>query len=119
MALSTFFPRRWRHLAAVSRFLGCVTRTVRLKSKAAGNLPAPALDAVDQEMRQMEEKSAFNLAAVKEWDEVVAQDPTARRINGQMLIALKDEQNPGLARYKARLVAIGCLIRSSTGARIM
>ena len=50
---------------------------------------------------------------------MVAADPSARRVNGQMLVALKDEQNPALARYKARLVAIGCLIRPATGARIV
>ena len=108
-------------LSKVRRHLRCVTKLIQSGgSSSSSSLLSEAHEAVSQEIEQLVVATgALDFAGVQESDAVRRRNPRARVVKGQMLVSLKNLEDPKRSRWKARLVAVGCIIRDGSGARVL
>ena len=97
--------------------MGFVTRSIDANSEEARTKGCQT--AIAEEKKNLLKNSTYDPSLVREWAEVSAEDPNARRVDVLLLLVGKNQELAGAyRRYKARLVAGGHAVKNATENRV-
>ena len=103
--------------AEISRALGFVFRVIDEFSWKGKHSPAVE-QAVQEEFQGLLEIGAFDLNDVREWSDVIRENPRAKHANMRFVLGQKNaELEESRRRIKARMVVGGHNVRDASGQR--